>query len=160
MAKQTIQGPGDGGSPNYTPTPDPKVVIGKHGATITYDDFVNANKNGYAWKDFPAYADYVGGWAKPLPKESVPPPPYYRHYPAGPNIPTAAIELLKARYADDPKVGQLLQRNAAKPGEVPMYGPDDGDVIKALIAKEQVQAQASHDPNYGLANAVANAKGR
>ncbi len=158
MSKQRKDVPWENETPNFTTTDDPNVVIGKKGAIIKYDDFVQANKNGYAWKDFPAYADYVGGWANKPPVDPTPPPPYYRHYPAGPNIPTAAIEMLKARYADDPKVSQLLQRNAAKPGEVPMYGPDDGDVIKALIAKEQVQAQASHDPNYALAQAVAAAK--
>jgi len=156
----TIKGPGDGVSPNYTPTADPKVVIGKHGATITYDEFLNANKNGYAWRDFPAYADYVGGWAQAAPRENVPPPPYYRTGTGRPNIPTADIALLKARYYDDPKISEILNRNSAPKGEVPMFGADDGDIVRALIAKEKVQASASHDPNYGLANAVANAKGR
>ena len=149
-----MDGPGKV-NPNYTATNDPDVVIGKHGAVITKKDFEQANKNGYAWKDFPAYADYVGGWARELPKQSTPPPPYYRTYGGTPNIPTADIEILKAKYANDPKVSQILNRNIAKDGEVPLYGVSDADIIRDLITKEKVTAQASHSPTFGLEQAVA-----
>lgn len=161
MAKQTTglnDGPPGGASPNYKPTKDPNVVIGKHGAPITYDEFVKANKNGYAWKDFPAYADYVGGWARPTPAQTTPPPPYYRAYGQQTNIPSGDVAILQARYADDPKISQILQNNIAKEGEVPMFGVGDSDVIRQLIAKEKVAAQASQDPNYALAQAVNMAK--
>lgn len=158
MSKTRNAAPGDG-SPNYTKTADPKVVIGKFGAPITYDEFVQANKNGYAWNTFEDYADYVGGWARPI-KDPVPLQPYYRVYASKDNIPTGDIELLRAKYSDEPKVQQILARNVAPKGEVAMFGVDDGDVIRALIAKEKVLASSSKDPNYGLATAVANAKGK
>lgn len=123
-------------SSNYTKTKDPNLVMGKYGAPITYGEFINANKNGYAWKNFHAYADYVGGWAKPIPKETIA-APYYRTPGGAPNIPTYDIEVLKNRYNDQPQVLQALNRNIAKPGEVPQLGPDDADLIRALIAKEK-----------------------
>lgn len=149
--------PEDPISSNYTTTKDPNVVIGKYGVPITYDNFLHANKNGYAWHDFHAYADYVGSWAH---KGVLPQPvsPYYRAYGQSTNINGGDIAVLQARYANDPKVSEILQRNIAKPGEVPMFGGSDADTIRQLIAKEQVQAQASHDPNYALAQAVNAAK--
>lgn len=128
-------------SPNFTPTKDPNVVIGKYGAPITYDEFVKANKNGYAWKDFSAYADYVGGWARPNKPLAPPPPPYYRAYGGGENINSGDVAILQTRYADEPMVQQILQRNIAKTGEIPMFGADDADAIKALILKEKNTAQ-------------------
>lgn len=150
--------PTDDGSPNYTVTKDPNVVMGKFGVPITHDDFVNANKNGYAWKDFPAYADYVGGWAKPIISQATP-PPYYRAYGNLPNIPTADVEILRSKYSDNPQVQQALNRNIAKPGEIPQFASQDADLINQLITAEKVRALGSHDPNFGLSNAVANAKG-
>lgn len=146
-------------SPNYTVTKDPNVVMGKHGVQITYDDFVNANKNGYAWKDFPAYADYVGAWAKPISNQENP-PPYYRVYGGQPNIPAADVDLIRAKYSDNPQVQQALGRNIAKPGELPQFANTDADMIRQLIVNEKVRASSSHDPNYGLSNAVANVKGK
>lgn len=145
------------GSPNYTPTSDPKVVMGKHGVPITYDEFVNANKNGYAWKDFPAYADYVGGWAKPI-ENPIPVAPYYRAYAQKDPIHGADIAVLMGKH--NPDINKILTRNIAPAGEVPMFGSADADMLRALITKEKVQAAASSDPNYGLANAMANAKGK
>lgn len=148
MAKKQTVGLGDvpdiGVTPNYTPTKDPNVVIGKYGAPITYDEFVKANNNGYAWKDFPAYADYVGGWARPNKPLGLPPPPYYRTYGGGANINSGDIAILQSRYADEPKVQQILQRNIAKSGEVPMYGPEDSDVIRQLILQEKMAATKSY----------------
>jgi hypothetical protein len=70
------------------------------------------------------------------------------------------VAILHAKYGDDPKISQILQRNIAKPGEAPMYGPEDADVIRKLITKERVTSQASHDPNFGLAQAVAALKSK
>lgn len=146
-----------GGSPNYTKTKDPNVVIGKYGVPITMDDFKHANANGYAWKDLDAYADYIGSWARPITQQA-PPPPYYRTYGGTPNLPTGDVELLKAKYAGDPKISQVLNRNIAPQGEIPQYGVSDADIIRQLITKEKVTAQASHDPNAALINTIALAK--
>lgn len=151
----------DGGSsPNYTKTKDPNVVIGKYGVPITMDDFKHANANGYAWKDLDAYADYVGGWSRPIAPSQTTSPPYYRTYGGTPNIPTGDVELLKAKYADDPKIQTILNRNIAKPGEVPMFGVSDADLIHQLITKEKVTAQDSKNPNAALINAVNAAKSK
>lgn len=147
MAKKQIAGLGDipniGASPNYTPTPDPKVVIGKYGVPITEGDFINANKNGYAWKDFPAYADYVGGWARPI-KNPTPISPYYRSYGGAPNINGGDIAILQSKYADMPHVQQILQRNIAPIGQIPMYSPEDSDAIRQMILQEKMAATKSN----------------
>lgn len=150
----------DEGSPNYTKTKDPNMVIGKYGVPITMDQFKHANANGYGWVDFDSYANYVGGWARPITPSQTTPPPYYRTYGGTPNIATGDIELLKAKYADDPKVQTVLNRNIAKDGEVPMYGLSDADLIRQLITKEKVTAQDSKNPNAGLINAFAAAKSK
>lgn len=116
-------------STNYTNTPDPNVKIGKHGLRITKDDFENANKNGYAWKNLDAYADWLGGWAKKLPVVKAE-HPYYRTYPSG-QISAGDMALLEAR--DDPKVNAILQRNIAGKNEIPQYGENDSDYLKAII---------------------------
>lgn len=130
-------------TPNYTNTKDPNVKIGKHGVIITKQDFEQANSHGYAWKDLEAYADYVGGWAHPSP-DIKPVSPYYRSYGGGPNINGGDIAILQARYNDNPQIQQILQRNIAKPGEVPMYGPSDADAIQQLIQNEKNAALATH----------------
>lgn len=129
------------GGPNYTPTKDPNVVIGKYGVPITMDDFKKANANGYAWVDFPAYANYVGGWAKPI-TDPVPIHPIYRVYGGTPNISGGDVAILAAK--DNPHINTILQRNIAKDGEVPMYSAQDADVIRALIQQERKNAMASH----------------
>jgi len=144
---------GDPISPNYTKTNDPDVVIGKHGARITRQEFEQANKNGYAWKDFDAYADYVGGWAHPLTNPIVF-HQYYGHYGNGQNIPGLDVAIIQAKYQNDPRVQDILKRAVSRPGEVPVFGPDDGDYVKALIAREKVMSQASNDPNFRLSQAV------
>ncbi len=146
-----------GGSQNYTKTKDPNVVIGKHGVPITRADFEHANKNGYSWKDFDAYADYVGGWAKPI-TNPTPVSPYYRAYGQQTNIPGADIAILQAKYADDPTVSKILNSNIAKPGEVPMYGATDADTIRQLVAREKLTAMGSHTPGGGLYTAMTDAK--
>jgi hypothetical protein len=137
---------------NYTKTSDPNVVIGRHGAKITMQDFEHANKNGYAWKDFDSYADYVGGWARPV-TTPIPIANQYRAYGQKEPINGGDIAILAAK--NDPKVNEIITRNIAKAGEVPMYGPDDADIIKALIAKEKLAAQGSHYPDNGIYNAMA-----
>lgn len=141
---------------NYTTTADPNVVIGKHGARITRADFEHANKNGYAWKDFDAYANYVGSWAKPIVDTQY--APMYRAYAQKEPINGIDIRMLAAK--NDPKINAILQRNIAKPGEVPMFGADDSDVIKGLIAAEKVNSQNSGHPDVGIYNAMTNAMRR
>lgn len=145
-------------SKNYTKTNDPNVVIGKYGVPITMDQFKHANANGYGWVDFDSYADYTGGWAKPISQQATPPPPYYRTYGGTPNLATGDVELLKAKYADDPKVQTILNRNIAPQGQVPMYGVSDADLIRQLITKEKVAAQDSKNPDAALISAVNAAK--
>lgn len=115
-------------SPNFTYTKDPNVMIGKYGLKITPADMQNANDNGMDWKDLSEFAHWYGGNKKPVDYDSV--SPYYRTYPNG-NIQGKDIAVLKAQ--GDPKIDEILNRNIAKPGEVPMYGPEDSDMIKALI---------------------------
>lgn len=140
-----MNGPGK----NYYATSDPNVVIGKKGARITMDDFKHANANGYAWKDFDAYADYVGNWAKPLPpnEQQTTQTPFYRVYGGQPNLNAMDIQLLKMKYQDDPKVSAILNRNIAPAGEVHQYASDDADIIKGLIQQEK-QAALSSNPQY------------
>lgn len=144
-------------SDNYTTTDDPDVVIGKYGVPITKAEFEHANANGYAWKDLHAYADYVGGFAHPI-TNPVPIHPYYRHYGNGQNISGADVAIIQAKYNNDPKVQAILQRNIAKPEEVPMFSPQDGDIIKQLATKERVVSQDSNRADFGLSQAVAAAK--
>lgn len=132
---------GDGGGPNYTPTKNPNVVMGKYGVPITKAQFEHANANGYAWKDFNAYADYVGGWAKPI-NNPVQVAPVYRAYGGTPNISGADVAVLAAK--NDPQINQIIQKNIGKPGEVPMYAAEDADKVRALIQRERNAAIASH----------------
>lgn len=116
---------------NFTRTSDPNVVIGKHGAPITRAEFELANKNGQGWTDFDSYADYVGGWAHPINPDQVKTEPYYRTY-AGKNIPGSDIAILKMQ--NDPAINKILDRNIAGSNEVPQFGVEDSDTIRALIA--------------------------
>lgn len=119
-------------SPNFTRTSDPNVMVGKNGVKITKDEFEKANKNGMAWVDFPAYADYVGGWAKPINPNEYNVSPYYRTY-GGQNIPGSDIALLMSQ--NDPKINKMLSRNLSGKNEVPLFGVEDSDNIRALIQK-------------------------
>lgn len=54
------------GVKNYTPTQDPNVVMGKHGAIITRDQYLQSLKqpgNNMKFNSFEDYADWYGGWA-------------------------------------------------------------------------------------------------
>src|ERR1700761_1440311 len=119
-------GPSDGGgdprdnAPTYTKTNDPNVMIGRYGVKITKDDLDQANKNGMAWQDLPAFADWLGGWAKKMPDFGNV-SPYYRTYPQG-KINGGDVALLMSK--NDPQINTILQRNIAKPGEVPMFGAE------------------------------------
>lgn len=120
-------------SPNFTYTKDPKVVIGKYGLKITPDDMANANKNGMDWRDFGEFAHWYGGNRKAVDYNDV--APYYRTYPNG-QIDGREIAILKAQ--GDPKIDAILNRNLAKPGEVPLFGTDDSDHLKQLVAARKV----------------------
>lgn len=126
---------------NYTDTSDPNVKIGKYGVKITKSDLDYANSHGYAWQNLDSYADYLGGWAHKLPqfkKEY----PYYRTYPSG-QISAADMALLEAH--DDPKLNDVLKRNIAGSGEIPQYGAEDSDVLKAYLK----QLPAARQDKFG-----------
>lgn len=139
---------------NFTKTNDPNVYLGKKGALITRQEFEQANKNGYAWKTFEDYADYVGGWAGPV-KPVTPAVPYYRAYAQKEPINGGDVAILMAK--NNPAINKILARNIAPKGEVPMYGSEDADAIRALITKEKLTAQASHHGGEGMYNAMKNA---
>lgn len=119
-------------SPNFTYTKDPNVVIGKYGLKITPDDMANANKNGMDWRNFSEFAHWYGGNKKAVDYNDV--APYYRTYPNG-QIDGRDIAVLKAQ--GDPKIDAILNRNIAKPGEVPLFGTDDSDLLKQLVAAQK-----------------------
>lgn len=116
-------------SPNFTYTKDPGVNIGRYGVRITKDDMANANQRGMDWNNFNEFSHWYGASHKPVDFGSV--SPYYRTYPNG-KINGGDIAILKGK--DDPKIDEILSRNIAKPGEVPMFGPEDSDLLKKLIA--------------------------
>ena len=128
--------------PNFTLTKNPDVVMGKHGVPITRAEFEHANKNGYAWKDFNAYANYVGGWAKNI-KPIIPVSPYYRQYGNGDKINGGDVAMLASK---EPLVQKILSRTISKKGEVPQLSPEDGDLIKGLINREKTIALSSSYP--------------
>lgn len=130
---------GNGKARNYTPTKDPNVVIGKYGVPITMDEFKAANKNGYSWKDFDSYADFVGGYAKK--PGSVKIFPYYRTY-AGQNIPGSDIVLLMGQ--GDPLINKILDRNVAGDGEIPQFSSEDSDILRAKIAQNKQAYSLAH----------------
>lgn len=140
---------------NYKLTKDPNVVIGKKGVIITRSDFENANKNGYAWKDFEAYADYVGSWARPV-KNPIPISPIYRAYGQRQNINGIDVAMLAAK--DNPAINTILTRNIAKTGETPMYSAQDADAIRTLVNQEKQIAQKSMQLQDKMYNAMINAK--
>lgn len=136
-----IVGTSDGGKkntskpiPNFTPTKDPNVMMGKYGVPITRAQFEHANNNGYAWKDLNSYADYVGGWAKPI-NNPISISPYYRSYGGQPNINGTDVAILASK--NDPKINEIITRNIAPVGQVPMYGSEDADTLRKLIANER-----------------------
>ena len=117
--------------PNYTPTKDPNVVIGKNGFVITRAQYDQNQKSDMPFTSFEHYADWIGGWAhpvKPVPHIS----PYYRTYPAGK---ISGGDILQLYRKNDPQINAILDRQVQNPGDVPLYGPEDSDTIRALIAK-------------------------
>lgn len=128
--------------PNFSLTKDPNVVIGKNGVPITRAEFEYANKNGYAWNDFNAYADYVGNWAKPITKPLAV-SPYYRQYGNNQKISGGDVAILAAK---DPNVAKILSRTISAKGEVPQLSAEDGDLIRAMINKEKTIALSSSYP--------------
>lgn len=119
-------------SPNFTYTKDPNVNIGKYGIRITKDDMENANKRGMGWNNFDEFSHWFGASHKPVDFEGI--SPVYRTYPNG-QIKGADIAILKAK--GDPKIDEILSRNIAKPGEVPLFGPEDSDLLNKLIAEQK-----------------------
>lgn len=120
-------------SPNFAYTKDPNVNVGKYGVKITKDDMAKANKNGMAWDDFNEFSHWLGGFAHNTPDYgSV--SPYYRTYPGG-KINGADIAVLMAK--GDPKVNEIIGRNIAKPGEVPLFGAEDSSALNQLIAAQR-----------------------
>lgn len=113
-------------SPNFNFTKDPNVNIGKYGQPITKQDMDKANKLGMAWGNFNEFSHWFGGSRDPFAGVS----PVYRTYPNG-QIKGGDIAMLKAK--EDPKIDEIINRNIAKPGEVPMFGPEDSDLLKKLI---------------------------
>jgi hypothetical protein len=111
------------------PTPPIKL---KNGQLLTVDQFNTSAKNGMPFTSMNTMADYINGWARKLPPD-LKFSPYYRTY-GGQNIPGGDMAILHAKYYNNPQVMQILQRNIAKPGEVPMYSPEDSDVIKKLLS--------------------------
>lgn len=64
-------------SPNYTKTADPDTYMGKHGAPIKrseYEASLKDPKNNMKFNSFEGYADYVGGWARPVSQPGTTPP--------------------------------------------------------------------------------------
>lgn len=113
-------------SPNFTYTRDPNVNIGKYGQPITKQDMDKANRLGMSWGNFNEFSHWFGGSRDPFDNVSL----VYRTYPNG-QIKGGDIALLKAK--QDPKIDEIISRNIAKPGEVPMFGPEDSDLLKKLI---------------------------
>lgn len=123
--------------PNYVPTKDPNVLLGRNGVMITRAQFDQNQKSNMPFNDFNSYADWVGGWAHPqLPIPQI--SPYYRTY-GGDNI--KGQDIMQLYMKNDPTINKILDRNMAKPGDVPQYGADDGDSIRQLIAKNNADNQ-------------------
>lgn len=113
-------------SPNFRFTKDPNVNIGKYGQPITKQDMDKANNLGMTWGNFNEFSHWFGGSRDPFAGVS----PVYRTYPNG-QIKGGDIALLKSK--EDPQIDAILSRNIAKPGEVPLFGPEDSDLLKNLI---------------------------
>lgn len=69
-------------SPNYTKTKDPNIYMGKFGVPITMDDYKKNLKSDLPFNSFDSYADWVGGWAKPIGGDSSAPAPVNTTMPA------------------------------------------------------------------------------
>lgn len=117
-------------SPNFSYTKDPNVNIGKYGQPITKQDMDKANKLGMTWGNFNEFSHWFGGSRDPFAGVS----PVYRTYPNG-QIKGGDIALLRAK--QDPQIDAILSRNIAKPGEVPLFGPEDSDLLNKLIAAQK-----------------------
>lgn len=89
---------------------------------------------------------------------------YSRVYGSQHNIPNNNIEALRAQYRNDPSVMNIINRNIAPQGEVPMYGADDGDAIRKLLgvyqAPQQMTSNVPHLAEGGGINIKPSHKGR
>lgn len=120
--------------PNFVPTKDPNVVIGKNGVMITRAQFDQNQKTDMPFTSFEHYADWVGGWAhnqRPIPQIH----PYYRTYPAGK---ISGGDIYQLYRKNDPQINAILERQVQKPGEPPLFGTEDSDTLRQLIAKNNL----------------------
>lgn len=81
---------------------------------------------------------------------------YSRVYGSQNNIPNNNIEALKAQYRSDSSVMNILNRNIAPQGQVPMYGADDGDAIRRLLGVYQAPQQVAANvvPHLGEGGSI------
>lgn len=108
--------------PSPTPAPVPYVDPAAIPTNSKKDKFMVEKADGS-----------IGQWGNDLKDGNT--SAYYRTY-SGDKIQGEDVSILQSKYKDDPQVMKLLKRNIAKPGEVPMFGNDDADVIKRLIQQE------------------------
>jgi len=109
-----------------------ETITTPKGNVVTTAEWKKAAANGLPFKSLQDYADYVEQWAKPV--AEIQPVQSYVRGASGPNINGTDIEALKAQ--NDPTVNAILGRNIAPQGQVPQYGADDTDAIRAMIAKQ------------------------
>lgn len=107
----------------------------KDGTVLTPEMFATSAKNGLPFSNMQTMANYYNEWSRKIPATQQI-FPYYRHYGSSQNINGGDMAILQAKYAHDPTVMAIINRNIAPKGELPMYSPDDGDTLKALAAKE------------------------
>jgi hypothetical protein len=117
---------------------DDETITTPKGNVVTTAEWKKAASNGLPFKSLQDYANYLDGWAKPV--APIQPVQSYVRGATGPNINGTDIEALKAQ--NDPSVNAILNRNIAPQGQVPQYGADDTDAIKAMIAANAVLSPA------------------
>ena len=122
-------------------TPQPAPIKLKDGSILTPEMFHKSAQNGLPFSSMDKMAEYYNEWSRKVPPAGQPTQtfPYYRHYGTGSNIPGGDVEILKAKYSNDPQIMKYLNENIAKPGEVPMYSPTTGDVVRKLLAQQDQQ---------------------
>lgn len=82
----------------------------------------------------------IGNWGNDFTNT----PPRYRLYPHGD---IGDTEMTYLRSVNDPNLNIILNRNIAKQGEMPLYGAEDSDVIKAMLAKRQLPSGQQIQPS-------------